>query len=258
MSVSCPSCGDRVENTYNCRDCGDAFCVDCRLPGDHDCVSEGGNDSSEPASASDDSFWASVEESLAPFHDAMRPLARGWRKIPWPIPVVLSVVVVPLSWFIFAAHVYAERLGPDGPVWTPSRVYYFPTAATVFLGVFPLVGLGITAVMGYPLLFVTVLVYAVRRARNSGSDSDADADTDPETTDDEVTTLLDEARTEAGVAREAADDGDHERAADRYDRAIDRAERAREMATDAFPDRIPEIEEYLSTLRRRREDVPDE
>lgn len=256
MSVSCPSCGDRVENTYNCRDCGDAFCVDCRLPGDHDCVSREGTDSS--ASASSGSFWAALDESLAPFHDAMRPLARHWRKVPWPIPAVLSVVVIPLSWFIFAAHVYAERLGPDCPAWTPSRVYYFPTAATVFLGVFPLVGLGIAAVMGYPLLFVTVLVYAIRRARNSGSDDDADVNTDSDATDNEVTTLLDEARTEAGVAREAADDGDHERAADRYDRAIDRVERAREMAADAFPDRVPEIDEYLSTLRRRREDVLEE
>lgn len=254
MSVSCPSCGDRVENTYNCRDCGDAFCVDCRLSDDHDCVSGGGADASE--SSSSESFWASVEESLAPFHDAMRPLARRWRTIPWPIPVVLSVVVVPLSWFLFAAHVYAERMAPDGPGWTPSRVYYFPTAATVFLAVFPLVGLGIAAVMGYPLLFVTVVVYTIRRARSG--DAERDADTDSETVDDEVTALLDEARTEAGVAREAADGGDHERAADRYDHAIDRAERARETAADAFPDRVPEIDEYLSTLRRRREDVRDE
>lgn len=275
MSVSCPSCGDRVENTYDCRQCGDAFCIDCRLPDDHECVSE------TDGADSESELVTSVRRSVASFDEAMRPAARRWRTVPWPIPVLLSVVVfppswliywgvvpwpvptvlaaaaLPLSWLIFGAHVYAERLTPAGAAWTPSRVYYLPTVTAVVLGVVPLVGLGITAVISYPLLLVTVPIYAVRRIRRSGGSAESDA-ADGDVTDDEITDLLDTARTHAGTAREAVADGDHDRAADEYEQAIEQAERARERADDGFPDRVPEIEEYLSMLRQHREETAAE
>lgn len=35
--AQCPSCGDDVENLYECGECGVDHCVDCRLPDEHDC-----------------------------------------------------------------------------------------------------------------------------------------------------------------------------------------------------------------------------
>jgi len=36
----CRSCGEQADSLYDCPECSDAFCVDCRLPADHDCDQE--------------------------------------------------------------------------------------------------------------------------------------------------------------------------------------------------------------------------
>lgn len=35
---TCQSCDSAVENEYDCPDCGEGYCVDCRVPSDHACV----------------------------------------------------------------------------------------------------------------------------------------------------------------------------------------------------------------------------
>lgn len=35
--ATCPECGTATDTLYDCPDCGDEFCVDCRLPQDHEC-----------------------------------------------------------------------------------------------------------------------------------------------------------------------------------------------------------------------------
>jgi len=37
---TCPACESNVETLYDCRQCGGSFCVDCRLPDDHECAGE--------------------------------------------------------------------------------------------------------------------------------------------------------------------------------------------------------------------------
>ncbi|MFB6141894.1 MAG: hypothetical protein ABEJ30_00965 [Halorientalis sp.] len=257
MTVSCPSCGDQVETTYRCRACTDEFCIECRRPADHDC---------DPSTATAGSTTAGGD-LLTNFHGSMAPAGRLWRRLHWAIPVALSLLLAPLtflasgspgisavavtlSFLLFGVHVYADRLAPRPSRWTPGRNYYLPTAVYLALYLVPKVGGGVATVVGYVFLLPTLVLYSVRRYRSGTGEADP--------TDAEITDLLDEARTAAGTGEAAREEGDAEAARESLDRAIERAETARERARGAFPDRVPEIEEYLEDLESRRADLPAE
>jgi len=35
---TCQSCDSAVENEYECPDCEERYCVDCRVPSEHECI----------------------------------------------------------------------------------------------------------------------------------------------------------------------------------------------------------------------------
>lgn len=158
MATACAECGDEVGTTYDCRDCGAAFCVDCRLPDDHDCEAtiehDGGTDTGATANAAAESFSL----PSGPRIEAFLPL---WRKIPWQVHALFSLV--PLY---IAFHIYHERLTAEADEWVPSLAYYIPilmyvvalrisrnTAAILLLG-------------GVPTI-ITVAIYTVQKLRHS-------------------------------------------------------------------------------------------
>ncbi|MFD1585789.1 AN1-type zinc finger protein [Halorientalis brevis] len=187
--ASCAECGDGIETAYDCRDCGDAFCIDHRLPGDHECASG----TEDTVDVTDGGVVTEPTSLSLPDGPRVTLFLPVWRKIPWPIfpllgvvlvpasvlalvfaPVaLLGVALVPLSPLVLGLHVYHERLAhalaaesgegePDA--WRPSGVYYFPVALLVFSR---LIGdLGIVIAMGAIPGLIASIVYAVQKLRH--------------------------------------------------------------------------------------------
>lgn len=160
MTTVCTECGDEVGSTYDCRDCGAAFCVDCRLPEDHDCAAQVEHDGGADVGAAANEAAESFSLPSGPRVEALLP---AWRAIPWQVHAVLSLVP-----FYIIFHIYHERLtGSEDPEgWVPSMGYYTPAllflaALQVSTNVFALVLFG-----GLPTL-ITVIVYAVQKVRHA-------------------------------------------------------------------------------------------
>lgn len=186
--ATCAECGDGMDTTYDCRDCGEAFCVDCRLPGDHECTP-----STESVSGSTDggSTPAASQSISMPKPPRITALLPVWRLLPWQVHALLAIVLVPVSPLVLAQHVYHERVAAaiaaetdgstaetadddatgqtDEPAdsWTPSWVYYFPV---LLFGVAALVGNAqfIVAFGGVSGLIAS-LVYVVQKRRHGAS-----------------------------------------------------------------------------------------
>ncbi|RXK51964.1 AN1-type zinc finger domain-containing protein [Halorientalis pallida] len=123
MGAVCPSCETEVSNTYDCRNCGDAYCVDCRLPDDHDCDAEVEAEADGGTPAAGDMSDLSLSIPAGPKITAFVPV---WRLLPWWVYAALAVVLIPLSTVILALQVYHERVTASEHAWRPSRVYYVP------------------------------------------------------------------------------------------------------------------------------------
>ena len=123
MGAVCPSCETEVSNTYDCRDCGGSFCVDCRLPDDHECDAAMEAEADGGTQAVGDLSDLSLSIPSGPAITALVPV---WRLLPWWAYALLAVVLVPLTTVILALQVYHERVTASDHAWRPSRAYYVP------------------------------------------------------------------------------------------------------------------------------------
>jgi len=158
MATVCTECGDEVGTTYDCSDCGEAFCVDCRLPDDHDCDAQIEQDGGSEPGATTATTAESFSLPSGPRIETFLPI---WRAVPWQGHALLSLLPLYIGF-----HIYHERLDSEDGEWMPSLAYYVPilmyvvalrisrnTAAILLLG-------------GIPTL-ITVIIYAVQKVRHS-------------------------------------------------------------------------------------------
>jgi hypothetical protein len=182
MPTVCDSCGDEVDTTYDCRECGDAYCIDCRLPADHECESIVNQE--DETGPEDPLESMSFSMPSGPRIELLLPV---WKRIPWQVPIVLigalfpiSMVVglqaLPPSWFVFSIlgamlltvlllglSVYHERLLATADDWHPSGVYYFPIVI-LFLSVYMSNVGGIVAAGGtYFFALAGAIVFTYRK-----------------------------------------------------------------------------------------------
>ncbi|WP_136717267.1 AN1-type zinc finger domain-containing protein [Halorientalis salina] len=200
---TCAECGEGMDTTYDCHDCGNAFCVDCRLPDDHDCTP------ATAAATASDGGTATVESPSVslPSLPRITVLLPVWRAIPWQIhalaalllPVLaipmLIVVQRPLFSFIVAGmspvflaqHVYHERVahaiaaensensgtdknedaaadGSETTAWTPSWTYYIPLAIMLVFTLISQPSFFLAA--GGLFGFVAAVVYLLQKRRH--------------------------------------------------------------------------------------------
>lgn len=198
--ATCAECGDEVGTSYDCRDCGDAFCVDCRLPGDHECMPT--QDASAPDGGTTTATPSRISLPSAPRITTLLPL---WRAVPWQIHVLLAIALAPLppligiqlSPFVLGYHVYHERVASsltraeasedveneskdaegkpedaDGSEeaagsWTPSWGYYFPIL--IFLSAIPIGQPSFYFTIGGIAGIIASLIYAVQKLRHGAS-----------------------------------------------------------------------------------------
>ncbi len=171
--ATCAECGDGVETAYACRDCGDDFCVDHRLPDDHECASA----TETAVDATDGGTVKSSPSFSLPTGPRITAFLPVWQKIPWPVHALLAIVLVPVSPLVLGYHVYHERVAhalaaeraesheDESDAWLPSRVYYFPI---LLLVVARLIGnLGIVIAMGGIPGMIATIVYVVQKWRHS-------------------------------------------------------------------------------------------
>ena len=165
MGVICPSCENAVSNTYGCRDCGGTFCVDCRLPDDHECAATVEADGGTRTAG--DPWDLSVTVPAGPRITAFVP---AWRVLPWWVYVLLAVVLFPLTTVILAQQVYHERVTASEYAWRPSRVYYVPLLVftiALLMSRPSLPGINthwvVMAVFGYFWGLPATVIYAVQR-----------------------------------------------------------------------------------------------
>jgi hypothetical protein len=123
MGAVCPSCENEVSTTYDCRDCGGTYCVDCRLPDDHECDAETETEADGGTRTAEGTQGLSLSIPSGPRITTLVPV---WRLLPWWVYVGLAVVLFPLTTVILALQVYHERVTASEYAWRPSRVYYVP------------------------------------------------------------------------------------------------------------------------------------
>ncbi|SDF02560.1 B-box zinc finger protein [Halorientalis regularis] len=167
MGAVCPSCEAEVSNTYDCRDCGDAYCVDCRLPDDHECDAEVETEADGGTRAAGGSPDFSLSMPSGPEITVLVPV---WRVLPWWVYVALAVVLFPLTTVILAFQVYHERVAASEYAWRPSRVYYVPLLVFVVTMLmsrswFPGIDTHwvVVSAFGYFWGLPATVIYAVRR-----------------------------------------------------------------------------------------------
>jgi len=183
---TCAECGDAVGTTYDCRDCGEAFCVDCRLPDDHVCTTGDRAATGATDGGATDGGGTTVPSSVSfPTPPRITALLPIWRAIPWQLHALLAIILVPISPVLLAWHVYHERVadaiaaetrvagdhGSDDASaddeWTPSWVYYFPA---VLFGIAAAVGnVQLVAVLGGLPGVVGAVIYVVQKRRHGAA-----------------------------------------------------------------------------------------
>jgi hypothetical protein len=84
--TTCPACGEAVDTRYECRDCGEKHCVDCRLPADHDCVIE---TAEEKTTGTDEQSKPIREYTISDNDD------RGYWRYPY-----YATVLFPTAWLL--------------------------------------------------------------------------------------------------------------------------------------------------------------
>ncbi len=167
MGAVCPSCENEVSNTYECRDCEGAFCVDCRLPDDHECDAEIEAEADGGTRTADEPWDLTLSIPAGPRVTALVPI---WRLLPWWAYVLLAIVLIPLNTLILALQVYHERVTASDHAWRPSRVYYVPLlvfAVTLLMSRPSLPGIDthpvVVAGFGYFWGLPATIIYAVQR-----------------------------------------------------------------------------------------------
>ncbi|MFB6179539.1 MAG: AN1-type zinc finger protein, partial [Halorientalis sp.] len=192
--ATCAECGDTVGTTYDCYDCGESFCVDCRLPDDHECTATTDETETDAAAASDGGTAADLQSLSLPSGPRITVLLPVWRAIPWQMQAllafvspVLAVVVafklrVPLAPYVLGAlspvvlaqHVYHERVADavtteagEAGAWTPSWTYYIPLV--VMIAIVPISEPNFFVTMGALAAMVGTLIYVVQKRRHGDS-----------------------------------------------------------------------------------------
>jgi hypothetical protein len=167
MGAVCPSCEAEVSNTYDCRDCGGAYCVDCRLPDEHECTAGIEAEADGGTRTGDGTPDLSLSLPSGPEIRAFLPV---WRVLPWWAYVLFAVVLAPLTTVILAQQVYHERLTAETHAWRPSSVYYVPLViflATLLISRQGVPGMNfhwvIAVAVGYVWGLPATIIYAIQR-----------------------------------------------------------------------------------------------
>jgi hypothetical protein len=177
MAAVCAECEEGVDTTYDCRECGDAYCVDCRVPTDHDC--EGGtvDESIRGSGASGEGLVTSWSIPEGPRIETFLPVHRV---IPWPVAALLIALVVPLVLvaasvtvyepllfglalpaILIGIQAYHERLVADEDEWRPTRLFYLPALLFVFAFALPAFDAFFAIVLGYFFGLIGTAAYVV-------------------------------------------------------------------------------------------------
>jgi len=158
-TVVCEACGDEVSTTYDCRDCGEEYCVDCRLPTEHDCSAQ---EVEETAQTPREDPLESMDLSLpaGPRIDVFLPV---WRLLPWQAYVGLAIVLFPITPLVLALHVYHERMDATAEEWVPSRLYYLPILLFVVSKLIITMGIVFTIAFSFVFGLVGTIIYAVQK-----------------------------------------------------------------------------------------------
>jgi len=161
-TVVCESCGDQVDNTYDCRDCGDGYCIDCRLPADHECPEHEQEGSTEQRTG-DPLEGLDLNIPTGPRVDVFLPV---WRLLPWQAHVTITYLLAPLSPLLLAVHAYHDRMDVGDDEWLPSRLYYLPLPLfLIFKGVLTM-GPIITVVFAVLFGYIGTTIYAIQKSRH--------------------------------------------------------------------------------------------